>query len=141
MYAGRKKCLSALADRHNVFILQGDTGAEIDVPRVLLRLPKDEADAAGLSKGVFKLEEAAAVLQIGVGEGNGVDAGVAVGAVPAVGLVPVRPAAGGQILRDAAFAVDRIAEHLIHFWRTNLGYRAMPDDSWTRAAVYAGCFA
>lgn len=26
------------------FILQGDTGAEIDVPRVLLRLPKDEAD-------------------------------------------------------------------------------------------------
>ena len=32
------------ADRHNVFILQGDTGAEIDVPRVLLRLPKDEAD-------------------------------------------------------------------------------------------------
>ena len=44
MYAGRKKCLSVLADRHNVFILQGDTGAEIDVPRVLLRLPKDEAD-------------------------------------------------------------------------------------------------
>ncbi len=44
MYAGRKKCLSAKADRHNVFILQGDTGAEIDVPRVLLRLPKDEAD-------------------------------------------------------------------------------------------------
>ena len=42
MYAGRKKCLSALAGRHNVFILQGDTGAEIDVPRVLLRLPKDE---------------------------------------------------------------------------------------------------
>ena len=102
------------ADRHDVFFLQGDTGAEIDVPRVLLRLPKDEADAAGLSKGVFKLEEAAAVLQIGVGEGNGVDAGVAVGAVPAVGLVPVCPAAGGQILRDAAFAVDRIAEHLIH---------------------------
>lgn len=32
-----------------------------------------------------------------------------------------------------AFALDRIAEHLIHFWRTNLGYRAMPDDSWTRA--------
>lgn len=109
MYEGRKKCLSALADRHNVFILQGDAGAEIDVPRVLLRLPKDEADTTGLPEGVFKLEEAATV--------------------------------GRQSLRDAAFALDRIAEHLIHFWRTNLGYRAMPDDSWTRAAVYAGCFA
>ena len=115
MYAGRKKCLSALADRHNVFILQGNTGAEIDVPRVLLRLPKDED--------------------------NGFDAGVTMGVVPAVGLILVDPAAGRQILRDAAFALDRIAEHLIHFWRTNLGYRAMPDDSWTRAAVYAGCFA
>ena len=95
MYAGRKKCLSALADRHNVFILQGDTGAEIDVPRVLLRLPKDED--------------------------NGFDAGVTMGVVPAVGLILVDPAAGRQILRDAAFALDRIAEHLIHFWRTNLG--------------------
>lgn len=141
MYAGRKKCLSAETDRHNVFILQGDTGAEIDVPRVLLRLPKDEADTVGLPEGVFKPEEAAAVLQIGVGEDNGVDASVTMGVVPAVGLILVDPAAGRQILRDAAFALDRIAEHLIHFWRTNLGYRAMPDDSWTRAAVYAGCFA
>lgn len=141
MYAGRKKCLSAKADRHNVFILQGDTGAEIDVPRVLLRLPKDEADTVGLPEGVFKLEEAAAVLRIGVGEDNGVEASVTMGVVPAVGLIPVGPVAWRQILRDAAFAVDRIAEHLIHFWRTNLGYRAMPDDSWTRAAVYAGCFA
>lgn len=141
MYAGRKKCLSAKADRHNVFILQGDTGAEIDVPRVLLRLPKDEVDTVGLPEGFFKLEEAAAVLRIGVGEDNGVDASVTMGVVPAVGLILVDPAAGRQILRDAAFALDRIAEHLIHFWRTNLGYRAMPDDSWTRAAVYAGCFA
>ncbi len=141
MYAGRKKCLSAKADRHNVFVLQGDTGAEIDVPRVLLRLPKDEADTVGLPEGVFKLEEAAAVLRIGVGEDNGVEASVTMGVVPAVGLILVDPAAGRQILRDAAFALDRIAEYLIHFWRTNLGYRAMPDDSWTRAAVYAGCFA
>lgn len=141
MYAGRKKCLSALADRHNVFILQGNTGAEIDVPRVLLRLPKDEADTVCLPEGVFKLEEAAAVLRIGVGEDNGVDASVTMGVVPAVGLILVDPAAGRQILRDAAFALDRIAEHLIHFWRTNFGYRAMPDDSWTRAAVYTGCFA
>lgn len=66
MYAGRKKCLSAKADRHNVFILQGDTGAEIDVPRVLLRLPKDEADTCFRLRSYRGVPDTFLAYQLGV---------------------------------------------------------------------------
>ena len=93
----------------------GIAAAEVHMPGVLLRLAQDKVDGADLAEGVLKLEEsAAAAVQAGVGEGNGVDAGVAVGVVPAISLVPVRPALRSQIVRDGCLAVEGVAQHLIH---------------------------
>ena len=61
--------------------------------RVRFGLTENKADAADLTEGVFKLKvTGAAAVQTGIAQGDGVDARVAVGVVPAISLVPVRPA-------------------------------------------------